>query len=409
MKIGLLAYHNIPNFGANLQCFSTYKYLLNNGHEPVFIDWRPSDLLNHYEKTISKKQIDAHFDNINTYLKMTNPCSTMEEVAKIIEAENIEAVIIGSDAVLQHHNFLSSITFPTKKIVSLAKITSDRKFPNAFWGSFDEFLSKKIPFALLSGSAQTTKINLIKGDEKVLLGKQISKFSYVSVRDTWTKKFVEYISDGKLSPKITPDPVFGFNFNFGDLIDKQTILKKFSLPENYCLVSFKDNYTVSKNWINELETKLIASNLVPVAFPFPSGLKFENDFSIKIDIPLSPIDWYHLIKYSKGYIGHNMHPIVTCLHNVVPFFCFDHYVYRKNVFFIDEKPSKIFHIVNRAGLNQNRTPYVRLVSKEIPVDNVINAITNFDYQKCRSFSELMVKEYDDNMSSILKSFQKYYD
>src|SRR5690606_18050120 len=131
-----------------------------------------------------------------------------------IEDENIEAIIIGSDAVLQHHNFLSSIVFPSRKIVSIANITSDRKCPNPFWGSFDIFLNKKIPFALLSGSAQTTKINLIFGKERKMLGEQISKFSYVSVRDTWTKKFVEYITEGRISPSISPDPVFGFNYNF---------------------------------------------------------------------------------------------------------------------------------------------------------------------------------------------------
>lgn len=50
----------------------------------------------------------------------------------------------------------------------------------------------------------------------------------------------------------------------------------------------------------------------------------ENDFSLSstdvtISIPLNPIDWYALIKYSKGYIGERMHPIVVSLHNSVPF------------------------------------------------------------------------------------------
>lgn len=409
MKIGLLAYHNVPNFGANLQCFSTYKYLKNLGHEPIFIDWRPEDLLNIYDNKISKDQINSHFNDINTYLTLTKSCTSLPEVAKVIEDENIEAVIIGSDAVLQHHNFLSSIVFPSRKIVSIASITSDRKCPNPFWGSFDKFLNKKIPFALLSGSAQTTKINLIFGEERKMLGEQISKFSYVSVRDTWTKKFVEHITEGRISPNISPDPVFGFNYNFENILTKEEILKKYNLPENYCLVSFKDNITVNKNWTENLKDELNKSDLTAVAFPFPTGIKFDNNFDYKINIPLNPIDWYYLIKYSKGYIGQNMHPIVTSLHNVVPFYCFDHYVDRVNLFNIRHESSKIYHIVENAGISDNRISFVKGITKIPNAKYVVEKIINFDKDKVSKFSQLKINEYKTNMENILKSFQEFYE
>ena len=49
----------------------------------------------------------------------------------------------------------------------------------------------------------------------------------------WTKEMYEVITNGKLSPKVTPDPVFAFNFNCEDLIpSKEYILDKYHLPQN---------------------------------------------------------------------------------------------------------------------------------------------------------------------------------
>ena len=44
MKIGLLAYHSVCNFGAMLQLLSTYMFLKNHGHEPMFINLVAKDL-----------------------------------------------------------------------------------------------------------------------------------------------------------------------------------------------------------------------------------------------------------------------------------------------------------------------------------------------------------------------------
>ena len=48
MKIGLLAYHSVCNFGAMLQLLSTYMFLENHGHEPVVINWVAKDLEEYY-------------------------------------------------------------------------------------------------------------------------------------------------------------------------------------------------------------------------------------------------------------------------------------------------------------------------------------------------------------------------
>ena len=39
MRIGILTYYRVPNFGANLQAISTYYCLKKLGHEIVFLNY----------------------------------------------------------------------------------------------------------------------------------------------------------------------------------------------------------------------------------------------------------------------------------------------------------------------------------------------------------------------------------
>ena len=106
MNIGILTYHAVCNFGANLQVLSTVQYLRNQGHNPIVIDWLLDELDSRYRRTTPKIQYKEHEEFRKAYLPMTTRCRTSEEVAKVIEKENIDAVIIGSDAVLQHFGLL---------------------------------------------------------------------------------------------------------------------------------------------------------------------------------------------------------------------------------------------------------------------------------------------------------------
>ena len=58
MKIGLLAYHSVCNFGAMLQLLSTYMFLKNHGHEPMVINWVAKDLEEYYTQNTPISQIE---------------------------------------------------------------------------------------------------------------------------------------------------------------------------------------------------------------------------------------------------------------------------------------------------------------------------------------------------------------
>lgn len=404
MKIGLLAYHAACNFGAFLQLLSTVEYLKKQGDAPIVINWIPKDFRKDYEKRSlpAVRELYAHLRE--QYYPMTEICETEKDVALIIEKENIEAVIIGSDAVIQHHPFRERFNFPCRRLVYIGHPTSDRMYPNCFWGSFNKYLKKPVPTAVISGSSQDSKYFYIKGRTKSKMKKSILDFSYITVRDDWSKRMIEYITDGEIKPIITPDPVFAFNRNASHLVpSKDEIMNKFGIPKDYIILSFKGPKSVDQNWIDEFQKIASEKHLSCVKLPYADAPAFGN-IQYSVGYTVTPLEWYALIKYSKGYIGNNMHPIVTAITNIVPFFSFDNY----GIPVIDGKPtngesSKIYHILKRADLLDYRI-YTRSEGyTPIAPQDVMDKIAQFDTAKEDAFADYYIGQYEMMMKDVFAS------
>ena len=404
MNIGILAYHSACNYGANLQVLSTVGYLRRKGHNPIVINYEADEFIHFYKRITPSKLYDAFYAFRHNYMPLSKHCHTLDTLAQVIEDSKLDAIIIGSDAVAQHHPLLSRINFPTRALLSITRMTSDRYFPNPFWGTFTDLLSHSIPMALLSASSQDSNYKLFLPSLKKQMWERLQKFSYISVRDEWTKEMYSSISAGKLNVEVTPDPVFAFNANCSDIVpSKQEILEKYHLPENYLLLSFLNSRTVSLKWLEEFKLLAKQQGLACVALPFPQGIKFQHCLNYEIPSPLMPLDWYALIKYSQGYIGHNMHPIVVSLHNANPFFAFDNYGIKKfNGLYSDDYSSKIKHILSLAKLENNRVSCIQRSFVPPTPQYVFDKVLNFDKNKASCFAESYLKKYIKMMSDILQ-------
>lgn len=407
MKIGLLAYHAACNFGAFLQLLSTVEYIKKQGDTPIVINWIPKDFRRDYEKRSLPDVRRLYARLREKYYPMTKLCETDKQVAMVIENEHIEAVIIGSDAVTQHHPLRERIHFPCWRIIYIAHPTSDRMFPNCFWGSFNKYLEAPVPLAVISGSSQDSKYYFIKGITKLKMKKSILDFNYISVRDDWTKKMIEYLTDGEVCPDVTPDPVFAFNNNVINLVpSKEEILNRFDIPEDYIILSFKGARSVSQYWIDEVQHLANAKGLACVKLPYADAPAFGN-IQYSVGDVVTPLEWYALIKYSKGYIGNNMHPIVTSITNGVPFFSFDNY----GIPMIDGKrtngeSSKIYHILKQADLLDYRIfTYGDNYTPIAPTD-VLNKIIHFDVLKEKKFAKCYYDQYEKMMRSVYLNIKK---
>ncbi len=100
MKIGILTYHYAYNFGANLQALSTVGRLKMMGHAPIVINWRPKDVEDRYRRETPSAQAAVHEKYICDHLPVSTVCRTSDDIAEVIDRDGIDAIIIGSDAVL---------------------------------------------------------------------------------------------------------------------------------------------------------------------------------------------------------------------------------------------------------------------------------------------------------------------
>lgn len=405
MKIGILTYYRVANFGANLQALSTYKYLENCGYEPIMIHYMSSEL---YEKTDAKRkenvQIDMHLSFVDQYMpNHTNLCFTSEDINREITKYNIDAIIVGADAVLQHHPIIARLKIKGRRIKRfyVEKVGEERLFPNLFWG---KGIQDNVKMVLMSVSSQNSRYQLYDPITKIRMHTALKRYAYMSVRDEWTKNLLGSIGYKGIS--ITPDPVFAFNQNVGKIIlSKEQLLRKYNLPEDYVLISFL-NYPLPLEQVMKLQKLYANDGITMVALPNPLGIQFQHNCSKEIPLPLSPLDWYALIAYSKGYIGNNMHPIIVALHNDVPCFSIDNYqnydIHNKP---IDDHSSKIYDVFRRFGLTDfYMTPEQGIAEGSAAI--IYECMKKFPFDIVRANAQKRTEEYDIMMKKILKAIAK---
>lgn len=97
MKIGILTYHWVYNFGANLQVLSTIGYFRKHGYDPVVINWVPADTKAHYDRVTSLEMINKFQEFQKENYPLTSLCNNAKDVAEVIKHEKIEMVFIGAD------------------------------------------------------------------------------------------------------------------------------------------------------------------------------------------------------------------------------------------------------------------------------------------------------------------------
>ncbi len=412
MKIGILTYHAVPNFGAQLQTLSTVCYLKNHGHEPIVLHWYPRDLENIYRGVLSEQR-DAHRHFMEKYLPLSALCRTEADLLREINELELDAILLGSDALFKYIPLLRRwcVTMGRylPRIVSIYAPSVERLRSNPFFGGFIPKMEKSIPVSVYAASAQNTPYEDMCFAEKKLMRSYMSNFTLLSARDMRTRKMIESVMHVS-NVCVYPDPVFAFNQNVKEFIPKKCeIWEKYHIEKNYILLSFRPKY-ISKEYVENLAKEVRKNGYIPIALTAPGGVIGAGS-EIVISAPLSPMDWYALIKYASGYIGELMHPIVVSLHNAVPCFSFDEYgitnTSAKNVIFPKKEKwtkerSKIFHILHTAHCASNWYAYASNEPLPAPC-SVINKIVEFDRDACKVFSNSQTLDYQDGMQRVMKS------
>lgn len=412
MKIGVLTFLHVANFGANLQATSTYYYLKNQGHTPIFINYTSyqveiTNKISQLKKKLQNRSISIQTLEHEKFIKeqiknQTRNVHTCSQVFEVIKEEGIEAVIIGSDAVAQHWPLFSTLKLGKHRPFWIEPLQQERRFPNPFWGVG---FSDKIPTAMMSVSSQNSKYPIFTKSVLKRIAKQIDTMTYISVRDAWTKDMMLAAQPSR-SIEVTPDPVFALNYNLGDLIPSENdIRRKFELPEKYVLIGLRSQvYTYEE--LDKMNELLMSEGKECVAFNIDGVYAYKHPFKYEIKLPLNPLDWFGLIKYASAYIGSNMHPIVSSLTNGVPCFSIDNWGIvdfwgKKKT----SKSSKVYDVLSQYGL----TDYWCSIENgkcSTTVEKIIEKLHNFPTDKVKQISIKRVNVYKNMMERIISSFGK---
>ena len=409
MRIGVLTYHCPPNFGAQLQAISTVGFLRNAGHEVVVLNWYAKDLEEMYSQRIPPQQVSCHNLFAQNYLPLSDKCQKEDDLITVVDSLHLDAIIAGSDALFKYIPLDKYRHFSKRKfkyIYNFTPLSCESLDGNPFFGGFLGKLQKHIPASTYAVSSQNCPFSSMTRGEKRAMREALSNYSLITVRDDWTKRMVENIT-GRKNISIYPDPVFSFNSNcYLSVPSKEEIVTKYSLNDNYVLLSFSSWHT-NQDYIHSIAEEVNLRGLQPVALSMPEKL-FAAGIDKQIDLPISPLDWYALIIHSKGFIGERMHPIVVCLHNAIPFFSFDEYgIKEKKGFFSKEmiynpSSSKTYLIVSDADLLGNLYSYKGVAQLPSP-QHVVNKLLDFDKSKCKSFADFKCDEYQKGMKAVLDS------
>lgn len=305
MKIGILTYHAPCNFGANLQAYTNQQLFSSFGHDTWVINYeRPDDLYPSYCDTV---QQSAHSKFTTKSLNLTRPIHNGEELSALLKEEGFDLVIVGADAVWNK------------------RIREDLFLFTGDW--LDENLAKKVKLAALSPAFMGKTYSDLDEELKQRVAKNLKKFSYIAVRDSWTRKCINNdIFKSEFIQHLNPDPVVNINkFLTNRTIDKPEGIQK----GKYILLTLPNNWIASnaikrKKWFVEFKALSNKSGYKLVELPLPDGVS-GLDFDYTIPYPIDPLDWYCWIRDARAFCGLRFHAIVSCISAGTPFFSVDAY------------------------------------------------------------------------------------
>ena len=381
MKIGILTYHWVYNFGANLQVYILSEIIKKLGHEPIVINYKSPDLIGFYKDRVPENQRLLHDKFISEKLSLTQESISEMELERIVKEENFDGIIVGSDSLWR---------------VLKDGVTSDIRYPNVYWLNW---LKGDVPLASLSVSTMGSLFPRLPLSIQNSMRRSLSKFAYVSVRDRWSKWMVEWVSLGRIRPSVLPDPVFACSF-----IDQNILLDK-SLSEKlagkkFLICSMYKEHIKKSVWDN-FKFQLNDRGYELYELPHPEGASGLN-VDETIDLPLSPIEWFTWFHYSSGYIGEKFHPVVVSLANNKPFISIDNYTGNRLARLGFYYQSKIYDLLKKFELED----YYFSLKDVNSIDNIMEKIDNFPSDITNINVNKFKIKFIDEVYKILDIFKK---
>lgn len=399
MKIAILTYHAAYNFGANIQAYTTAMYLKSLGHNPKVIDYARDAKKQVYRALVPKEQWAGHDIFVETKLPLTKGVNNKQELIDLVREEQFDGTIVGADAVWSYGS-------------------RHKEMPVYFldW-LFDTPDISHVPAATMSVANMSKGFKHLNKEAINKLKDVIPKFSYLTVRDGWTREAVnKHVFGGKnVVENLNPDPVFLLK----DLVDEKLVNQGLiGDKEKYILVSLPKNSKTAENekWFKIFKKQANSAGYKVGELPLPEG-KSGLNFDFSVPYPIDPIQWYLWLVSSSGFIGLRFHAVVSCISAGVPFISVDSYGSSSFVVKVlsrlgfhriaraFDKKSKIYQLLKHSRLKNNRVHGLRDLIGSNP-QKTLQKLTQTDRADIHNLCQSLKSKYVQNMNNILDVFEK---
>ena len=320
MKIGILTYHRVYNYGATLQAVALRLFLEKRGHQVFYIDYYPGYHRMMYQafnvQALKRKGLRGKlyglYINCKYYfskrarIKVYDPFIEKQIVPYCIqdEKEKYDLIVYGSDQIWRKQ--------PGLKI-----------FNPIYFGENNYCTQRQISYAASMG-----ELNL-DDSELAFLHRTLSKFNYVGVRELDLYNVMKPLNLNNLH--ITIDPTLLLKSNEWDaVLHTKRIIDKPYILFYKVRDSFKDKYV--ENFCRMKKMQLVR------VYPFncPSASDYNPD----------PSEFVSLIKYASFVLTSSFHGLAFSV------------IYRKEVFVsINSNTERLKGLMKSLGMEDRFIPY----------------------------------------------------
>lgn len=368
IKLGILTFYSSINYGAFLQAYALQTFLKAYGKGNFRVEilaYETEQAHTLYcnrvltQKGKLRRKLRKQYRNFRKDQKrMTLSKQTLiSDDLKLFEetyAQQYDILIFGSDEIWRTDGF--------------------RSFPNVYWGNYDLGKTKYVSYATSSRSALTD----MKEEDRKYMEDALQKFSYIGVRDAFTRSEVEKLCRHMVH--MNCDPTFLYDFEKVRKKDAHRpvlglMLSNTRMSDKLMMV-LKDKY--------EIRT-----------FYTPSA-KADRDNSI-----LSPFAWVREIQQCDLFITDFFHGTVFAIKFAIPFISIS----------LEEKAGgKIENLIHELGMCE-RLILSRLIrNNEFREDRVVRRILIMEKEEMPSDyvkrAAVFVREQKERAASFLEALDQ---
>ena len=357
MKIGILTFHHIDNYGATLQAYALQKFLKQQGNEVEIIDYRPYKAIKYYTKRLipidkNFRLNERAFGNITRAWQMRQFLHSQTKLSqrKYYSKKGLEYLGDKYDVVICGSN-------------QIWCLDSFRGFDASYFLNFvQEGTTRRISYAASFGNTTSLK------NHKEEICNLIEKFQTILVRDTNSKNILN--TECNVDAIRVLDPTF--------LIKYDDIISPVKIKDNYLLIYKSSNLSAAQETFVKSIAEAKRLKIVSVG-------KY-NKIADTNFVGASPKEWVSLFNQASYIVTNTYHGTIFAIISQKLF----------TVFGLETKKQKTTDLLGILDLNS------RMVTSIVELEAIDKQLSDIDYE---STSKILSTKILESQNYLLEAVE----